>query len=156
MNELVIWQGGNEKYEVSVDYLSVNSDLYSFNNKLSVNSLIDSKEKGIDVFDVKFSNKVKTADKKDYLFAIFSGLVSAAIDHFAIGRTDLTKIKEQDKGFAMQNCNAKPSEQLSSAEFYCIFRQFRLHCRLRFSALQIQTRITKEFVAGCYKSMRKQ
>ncbi len=97
MNDLVIWQGGNEKYEVSIDYLSVNSDFYSINNKLSTDVLTENKEKGIDVYDIKFSSKVKTADKQDYLFAIFSGLVAAAFDQFAVGRTDLSKIKDLDK-----------------------------------------------------------
>jgi len=47
-------------------------------------------------------------------------------------------VLKQDKGFALQFCIAKPSEQLGSAQFYYVFGPFLLHCKPSDSALQKQ------------------
>ena len=97
MYELTIWQNEFEKYEVATNYLAVTSDGLSINNLVGTNNLFNDGKKGINVFDVNFDNKVKAADRQDYLFAILSGSIAAAFDHFVIGKTDLSKIKEFDK-----------------------------------------------------------
>jgi len=97
MNDLVVWQNHYEKYEVATEYLSLSTGAFSINSTLNTNVLFNDGNKGIDVFDVKFNTKVKTADKDDYLFAVFSGSLAAAFDQFVIGRTDLSKMKELDK-----------------------------------------------------------
>ena len=53
--------------------------------------------------------------------------------------TGAIPILKQDKGFAMQNCNAKPSEQLGSAQFYCVFCAFPCIAKAYDSALQKST-----------------
>lgn len=91
-NELIVWQNGNEKYEVSVDYISMPSVSYNFNDFVGL-KLIDIDSVGIDVADIKFDKSISKADKYDYLMAIFSGVVSAAVDILVVGKTDLSKFK---------------------------------------------------------------
>ena len=97
MYELTLYQNGAEKLEMTANLMTLSPDSLSFNNSLSTNVVFNDGKKGIDIFDVKFSSKVKTADKQDYLFAILCGSVSAAFDQFAIGRTNLSKLKQLDK-----------------------------------------------------------
>ncbi len=97
MYELTIWQNEYEKYEVATNYLTVTSEGLSVNSQFGTNVLFNDGKKGISVFDVSFDSKVKTADRQDYRFAILSGAIAAAFDQYAVGRTDLSKIKDFDK-----------------------------------------------------------
>ena len=98
MNDLIVLKNENEQYEITISRASLNNlGQGSTHNEFVFFSPDEDQYQGINLFDVQFDSKVKKADKPDYLFSIFSGAFSAAVDQIVVGKTDLSKIKEIKK-----------------------------------------------------------
>lgn len=97
MNELIIWENQTERYEVSLNYMPLFDVDVMQSSQMSMQKLFKTDNKSIDVLDIEFNKKIKKAERDDYLASIASGLIAAAFDQFAVGKTNLEHIKDLDK-----------------------------------------------------------
>ncbi len=95
MYELIKWENQADCYEVSLNYMPL-ADI-SITQSSDANNLYRLDKKSIDVVDLKFDSKVNKADRTDYIASVACGLIAAAFDQFAVGKTDFNQLKDLDK-----------------------------------------------------------
>lgn len=96
MYEIIEWHG-QQGNSLQVQYQQIPLEaVFSATQDLSgIKGWDETDTEGIDIIDVDFTNKVKAADKKAYIFAMISGVVAGMIDYAVVGKIDYKEIFKQ-------------------------------------------------------------